>query len=421
MSIEDSQALRLAEQLVLVSLADRESATRSELAGLTSLPKTTVVAASNSLIARGLLIEEPDDSGDRRAGRPSTRLRLSLGDRSVALLELGREGTVLSIADCMANVGGRQHVSVGRGTPFNEFVDAVRAGLKSISDRDIDGIVVSIPAAFQAGVGPRFTSHVSADLEAKYPQFKPPAEWFTGDPSEVLAEEFGCPVITENDANLAALGEARFGAGVGASSMVHLSLRAGIGAGLTIDGKLFRGASGVAGELAHITIDRDGRLCACGNRGCFITSIPNGPLLADQVSQAYERPVSMSDVMTLAAAGDIGVTRVLQDYGRSAATALAGFVGFFEPQMIVVDAALGIASAPVVAGVAERLALQVQPMVWDGITVVAGELDMHSQLMGAVALLRDRTMGDLARSVWRGGDRWSVPALTDAKPVSAVS
>ena len=147
----------------------------------------------------------------------------------------------------------------------------------------------------------------------------------------------------------------------------------------------------------------------CGNRGCLRTVIAGVPLPSDQVSQAYEHPHTMTDVIRLAASDDIGVQRVLTDYGRLAGEALAGFVALFEPQQITVDGSLGPASQSVVDGISETLRLRVQPMVNSGITVRTGQLE-DAQLMGAVAMLRDRRLRELARSVWPSSTRWAEPA-----------
>jgi len=403
--------LRLAEQIVLASLAGTESATRAELSELTDLPRTTVIAATNSLVARGLLEEELDPPDGKRAGRPSTRLVLTLGDRRVALVELGRlGGTTVSIGDCRGNVRGSTTIDVNWSSSIEDVASQVRSALDALTDRPIDAVVLSLPAPFEPGFGirvPRVPVRESSERTGGPGLI---ADWLRGDPSPGLAAALGMPVATENDANLAALGEARFGAGRDAGSTVHLSVKSGFGSGITINGQLFRGATGMAGEVTHVAIEKDGRLCMCGNRGCLMTVIADRPLPSDQVSQAYEHPVTMTDVIRLAASNDIGVHRVLSDYGRLAGEALAGFVALFVPQQITVDGSLGPASQAVVEGIIETLRLRVQPTVSSGIIVRAGELEEGAQLMGAVAMLRDRRMRELARSVWPASARWVEPA-----------
>lgn len=94
-------------------------------------------------------------------------------------------------------------------------------------------------------------------------------EWKDVPVRDLLAKTIGLPVVVDNDANFAALGEARFGAGRGHHNMVLLTLGSGIGGGIILDGKIFHGDEGFAGEVGHIVVEPDGVLCGCGNRGCW--------------------------------------------------------------------------------------------------------------------------------------------------------
>src|SRR6202012_4358449 len=87
------------------------------------------------------------------------------------------------------------------------------------------------------------------------------------------------PVMVDNDANLGALAEAAFGAGRSAGDLVYLKVSSGIGAGLILNGRLYRGAGGLAGELGHVLVDPDGIVCRCGNRGCLETVAGTGALV----------------------------------------------------------------------------------------------------------------------------------------------
>jgi len=95
-----------------------------------------------------------------------------------------------------------------------------------------------------------------------------------------MSDRLGLPVQVENDANLGALAEHRFGAGLGSDSLAYLKVATGIGAGLIVEGRLFRGAGGTAGEIGHTIVDETGDVCRCGNRGCLETVAADGSLLA---------------------------------------------------------------------------------------------------------------------------------------------
>ncbi len=122
------------------------------------------------------------------------------------------------------------------------------------------------------------------DFTARGNRMPPRPAWLEKDPRPALSGLLGCTALMVNDANLAALGEAWFGAGRGRRAVFHICVADGIGAGFVFDGRLFTGAHGFSGELAHVQVTPEGPACVCGNRGCLITqtavsSRPAGPPL----------------------------------------------------------------------------------------------------------------------------------------------
>jgi predicted NBD/HSP70 family sugar kinase len=120
------------------------------------------------------------------------------------------------------------------------------------------------------------------------------AGWDRVDITGVLSQALGAPVLLNNDANLGALAEGRYGAALGASNFIYVKVGTGIGCGLVIDGKIYRGSSGVAGEFGHFTVDRNGPLCACGNRGC-LEAVAGAPEIVRQALNAGYRPHGLSN------------------------------------------------------------------------------------------------------------------------------
>lgn len=116
---------------------------------------------------------------------------------------------------------------------------------------------------------------------------------------------------------------------------------------------MFRGAGGIAGEPAHVSVREDRDLCGCGNHGCYTTARRNGPSLADDIATAFGRAVAPDEVIALAAGGDVSERCWLTDLGRSMAQPLTGFVTMLNPDLLVVDNALGPAAEPVVDGLRE--------------------------------------------------------------------
>ena len=163
-----------------------------------------------------------------------------------------------------------------------------------------------------------------------------------------LEKMWQLPVSLNNDAELGALGEWAYGAGRGERHLAYIKVGSGIGAGLLLDGRIFRGATGSAGEIGHTTIREDGPLCACGNHGCLET-LAGGKAIASQAIKAVQSgrrttmasfdPVSnitARDVADAARRGDLVAQQIMKDAGTYLGIAIASLVNLFNPNMVVV-------------------------------------------------------------------------------------
>lgn len=166
-----------------------------------------------------------------------------------------------------------------------------------------------------------------------------------------IERKIGLPVVVENDANAAAWGEHRFGAGRGSSHLVLVTIGTGIGAGLVLGGRLYRGAHGVAGEPGHMTVEPDGRLCGCGNRGCWEQYASGNALVRVARELAAERRdeakillslgdgtpegVTGKDVSQAAAAGDPVALSAFDDIGHWLGVGLATLVDVLDPDRLL--------------------------------------------------------------------------------------
>jgi glucokinase len=164
----------------------------------------------------------------------------------------------------------------------------------------------------------------------------------------VLRERFGVPVLLENDANAAALGENRFGAGRGTRHMIYLTISTGVGGGIIIDGNVYHGATGAAGELGHMMLWPGGPVCMCGQRGC-LEGIASGTGIASRARalvDAGKAPglarikdergeLDADEVADAARAGDPDALAIWEETGFYLGLALANYVNIFNPEAIV--------------------------------------------------------------------------------------
>ena len=166
-----------------------------------------------------------------------------------------------------------------------------------------------------------------------------------------LEETFQVPVRVDNDANLAALGEARYGAGQGLASLIYLTVSTGVGGGLILDRRLWRGAGGMAGEIGHMTVDPEGPLCLCGKHGC-VERYASGPYMAqdarDLIAQdpprgrallelAHGQPEAISaETISQAAEQDDPLARQVLERGAWAlGTGIGNAANLFNPQAFI--------------------------------------------------------------------------------------
>jgi glucokinase len=188
--------------------------------------------------------------------------------------------------------------------------------------------------------------------------FAPNLAWRAEPGARQVEERTGRPVIVENDANAAAWGEFRFGAGAGARDVVAVTIGTGIGGGLILDGELYRGAFGIAGEPGHMRVVPGGRLCGCGNHGCWEQYCSGTALVRAAQEIATQRPqdgqrlrqiagdldaIDGPAVMSAAQEGDPAAVDCFQEVGRWLGQGLADLAAILDPSRFVVGG--GVADA----------------------------------------------------------------------------
>jgi glucokinase len=218
---------------------------------------------------------------------------------------------------------------------------------------------------------------------------------------DLLQQELGLPVYVGNDANLAGLGEHRYGAGRGVSHLVYLTVSTGIGGGVIVAGKLLLGADGLAGEVGHMTLEAQGPRCNCGNTGC-LEALAAGPAVARQGAAALNRGespglsalahgqaelVTAKTVVEAARNGDVVARSVVDRAGFYLGVGVVNLIHLFNPQLVVIGGGFAIGAGemlfePVRRAVEER----VMPPFRQALRIVPAALGDDAGLMGAAAL-----------------------------------
>jgi predicted NBD/HSP70 family sugar kinase len=322
--------------LVLDAVARHEPITRAQLAARTGLTKSSVSSIVQELLSARLVVEQGAQRGGD-LGRPGTALTLARD----GMAGLGLEVNVDYLAACVVDLARRtrvQYVEVGDNRardPAAVVEQLVRLGGAAVAAAATQGLTISATCVAVPGL---------VDQETGTVVRAPNLDW-TGVPlRRRLAGRVpsaGTPVLVENEANVAALGELWFGDGAALGDYVHISGEVGVGAGIVVAGQLFRGAHGHAGELGHTTLEPDGETCTCGGRGCLelfsgqeamLKMAGLDPAVSTSTGRA-DGPVSV--LVDRLAAGDPRALAACQVAGRSLGMATASLVKLVDPDTVV--------------------------------------------------------------------------------------
>lgn len=214
-----------------------------------------------------------------------------------------------------------------------------------------------------------------------------------------LAEQaFGVPAVLENDATAAAWGEFRYGRGVGAATMLYLTVSTGIGGGAVIDGRLHHGAAGNGGEYGHIMVQRGGRVCLCGRRGCLeayasgtaIAARAREALAAGESSALAALPaVRAEDVSQAAVDGDALAARIWTETTELLAIAVTDLVNVLEPDLVVLGGGVTRSGERLLAPVRDAVLRDAMPPSASRVSVMAAGLGDAVGVVGAAAIAFD--------------------------------
>lgn len=370
-----SSAIRAANRTRIVdALRAQGPMTRAQLCESTGLCRATVSVLVGELFTRGLLIEQPA-TNTRANGRPVTELSLNRASGVGIGIDIGVRHIAVAVGDSARNVYAERwwprpvgHTSAdGIDTLLSSIQEALREA-HAEHDRLI-GAAVGLAAPINARDG----SIAAPDL----------LPGWAGEPlAQRLAEALDVPVRLENVATLGALGEYVWGPAAGVTNLVYVKLASRVGAGLVLNGSLFRGAAGFAGELGHVTVNRNGLLCRCGARGC-LELYAGGAAMLRKLGRQPDAADGFDRLVTDAVSGDPAVLAVVTQAARFLGQGLAAVAKVLDPQRIVIGGELwrlGEVMTPVLRHELGRYSFASRPQIQ------ASPLGRRATLLGALAL-----------------------------------
>jgi glucokinase len=275
-----------------------------------------------------------------------------------------------------------------QAVPPNRLIETIAAVITEVKDGfEVGGVCLAVPGLILAAENKVIFSPNLHEIENIRLD-------------EEIGRRTGLYITVENDANAAAWGEFRYGAGKDVEHQVFITLGTGVGGGVITHGVLLRGADGAGGELGHVTIESAGPRCGCGNHGC-LEALASGTAIQRRAREvaseqpysalgrlAIERKVLGEDVTRLAQEGDEAALQVLQETGRWLGIGLAGFVNTFNTEVIAVGGGAARAGELILGPARKEVQLRAQSPSRDTVEIKEATLGPESGALGAAALAR---------------------------------
>ncbi len=372
----NSTAIRRLNRVRLFhALREHPNSSQTDLQRLTGLDRGTTSLVVAQLLEEGLL-QRGEASYPGRVGRPETALNIApsagifvgarLEPNKIRIISTNLAGDPLVRLDLVGSSGIMESLQM-----FREGLEQIIR--KSGSSPAVRGIGVGVP-----GLMDREGSLVLA----------PNLGWHGLAIQRMLQEGLEAPVYVDNDANAAALAERLFGACRNSANFVYLSCHSGLGAGLFLDGRLFRGAQGFSGEIGHITAVPDGRPCGCGKRGCVEAYVSEGGILRTLAERGLAM-ASLSEVAAAARQGTPDVLEVLDQVGHHMGLALASLVNILNPERVVLGGTLATVFEFIEGALHRTLDRHVLAPQREMLQVLLSPLGSEVVPMGGIALAMD--------------------------------
>lgn len=331
LSLDQRDSTRLR---VLDHIRGAQAVSRIDIAKAIEASPATLTSVTADLLSAGLIeeIETPRGDGTKR-GRPRVCLKLNGASNYVAGLKVARHVITVQIVDfegheIASHQADLHHV---RMEP-EDFVLTIRAAIEAgcakgnLALSDLSGIAIGIAGFVKAQEN---FVHWSSSIVGRNVELGP-----------YLDKHLPCPAFIENDANLVAKAEQVFGEGRGLKNFLVVTVEHGVGLGIVLNGKLYRGERGCGSEFGHMKVQLDGALCQCGQRGCLEAYVGDYALIREAtIANPDTDPSSVSKILQDAEDGNPLAMAVLDRAGQMFGMGLSNLINLFDPERIIVAGA----------------------------------------------------------------------------------
>jgi glucokinase-like ROK family protein len=395
----------LNKSLVLKVIREERPISRAEIAKRTRLSRSTVSAIVDKLLESEFICEQ--GVGKSRGGRRPILLDFNPRAGFVVGLDMGATHLLAVVADLQATL------LVTLDEPFSIEVGPEKglAQAAQIMETALEQANISRPRVLGVGVAVPGPVDYAAGMVVS-PPIMP--GWDRVPIRDRLQEALSLPVYLDNDANLGALGEYAYGAGKNVSNLAYIKVGTGIGCGLIVDGRIYRGQRGYAGEIGHLTIDENGPPCRCGSFGCLESMASAEAIVrrAEMAMQAGQRTslsrhrrLTATDIARAARERDALSQQLFEEAGRHIGVALAGLINLFNPGRVIVGVGADETSELLLDPVQRTVGARAMAGALADTRIVPAQLRREAVAAGAVALVLDQTFRNPVTALAQGN--WS--------------
>jgi glucokinase-like ROK family protein len=384
--------------LVLNSVRLQGPAARVTLAQLTGLSKTTVSSIIDQLLQDNLVTEGDFIDAPATGGRRPILVQFNEDIGLVLGIEVRYSTLTLVTTNLAGQVKSVWNEPFDFTTPPQTCLAMLSAAIRIFmarADLQWDQIL---------GIGIGMARPI--DTRTRTMLYPPGAHAWDGiDIVAFFEQQFQVPVYVDNNANLAAFAEGRYGAGKSFNDFVYIIIGQGIGCGVIRNQQIYHGAMGAAGEIGHLHLADDGPVCICGKRGCLETLADNGAII-DDASQgrslarvaprarvspqlANADDLDINDILHAAESGEMSARLALQQAGRYIGAAVAIVINLLNPEVIILEGATVRTGRYLLEAVQEESARHSLPAVWPATAIIPGQLGDISVALGAATVVID--------------------------------
>lgn len=369
---------------VVRALSERGALSATQIAHITGLAKSTVSMTLSELRKSGIVVEGPSLERGASVGRPATVLTLNpqAGTCVGVLIGLGQARVI--VADVSHAIIADTVTELDPDFSPEQAAEETRRMIKQTYAEH------SMPLCGLLGVGVAVAGPVNP-IDGRMQRASVVPTWAGIDIRTVFGPVLQRPILVDNESNCAALAEMMWGAAIGYEDFVLFKIDMGVGGAIVSGGRVLTGIAGSAGEFGHMTIDPDGPLCRCGNRGCLeLYASFKTPL--QHASKRFDRPMTMDDVIVLAKEGDVGCRRLIEDTATAAGRGLGMIGTILNPGLIVIGGRMALAGdllmTPLAASFEKHTLVKRSDVSGPARTeLTIGKFTENDSCMGAVGLV----------------------------------